>query len=254
MRNITVFAGAALAALMAAGGAQAQSGYVGLSYQSNDVGGGSDVDSTAVSGAVALGPNFQVNGRYASVDAGGGDIDAWSIDGFLFSRSSGGAFGGFLGYDTFDSGSSADEWSVGGFAELYSGNTNWTAQLGYADTEGDVSVIHLDGQGRFFPSPDFSLQGNLGYGDVDVDGGGDTSYWSAGLGGEFQLTGTPVSIYGGWQHYDIDGGDETDAIGIGARWNFGGLTLMDRSRTGASYERVTPTFFELLIGGGVTPR
>src|SRR5262245_34251460 len=143
MRNMTIFAGAALAALMAAGGAQAQSGYVGLSYQSNDVGGSTDVDSTALSGAVALGSNLQVNARYASVDAGG-DIDSWGVDGFLFSRNSGGAFGGYLGYDTFDVGSSIDEWSVGGFAELYSGNTNWTAQLGYADTEGDVSVIHLD--------------------------------------------------------------------------------------------------------------
>lgn len=253
MRKLAVFAGAALAALMTTGVAHAQSGHVGLSYQSNDFGGGGDLDSTALSGAVLLGSHVQLNGRYANLDVGGGDIDFWGFDGFLFSRSSGGAFGGFVGYDTLDAGGSVDEWSIGGFGELYTGNTNWTGQLGYADTEGEIRVIHLDGQARHFLSPNFSIQGNLGYGDVEFDGGGSTDYWSGGIGAEVQFTGAPISIYGGWQHFDFDGG-EADALGIGARWNFGGHTLLDRSRSGAGYQRVTPTFLELEFGGGTAPR
>jgi hypothetical protein len=238
---------------MLTGAAHAQSGHVGLSYQNNDTGGGGDIESTALSGAVLLGSNVQINGRYANLEAGGTDLDYWGIDGFLFSRSGGGAFGGFVGYDRFEAGGDLEEWSIGGFAELYSGNTNWTGQLGYADTEGDIRVIHLDGQARHFLSPNFSFQGNLGYGDIDASGGGGSDYWSGGLGAEFQFTGAPISIHGGWQHYDFDGG-ELDAVGIGARWLFGGGTLLDRSRSGASFSRVTPTLFELEVGGGVAPR
>lgn len=251
MRNMTVFAGAAVAALMTAGAAHAQSGHVGLSYQSNDTGGGSDVESLALSGAVLLGSNVQINGRYADVEDG--LVDVWSLDAFLFSRGDSSAFGGFVGYNTVDVGASLEEWSFGGFGEIYTGNTNWTAQLGYSDTEGDVRVIHLDGQARHFLTSNFSLQGNLGYGDVEFDGSGSVDYWSGGIGGEFQFTGVPISIHAGWQHYDLDGG-EFDTLGIGARWNFGGATLLDRSRSGASYQRVTPTFIELEIGGGVAPR
>lgn len=251
MHTKAVFAGAALAALMTAGVANAQSGHVGLSYQNNDSGGGGDVENLAVSGAVLLGSNVQLNGRYADVEDG--DVDAFGLDAFLFSRSDSSAFGGFVGYQSFDFGSSVEEWTIGGVGELYTGNTNWTGQLGYSDTEDEVRVIHLDGQVRHFLSPNFSFQGNLGYGDIEFDSAGSTDYWSGGLGGEFQFTGAPISIHAGWQHFDFDGG-ELDTLGIGARWNFGGGTLMDRSRTGAGFQRVTPTFLELEVGGSVAPR
>lgn len=252
MHTKAVFAGAALAALMTAGVAHAQSGHVGLSYQNNDIGGG-DIESTAVSGAVLLGSNVQINGRYASLEEGGGDADYLGVDAFLFGRSASSAFGGYVGFDTVDlGGGDADEWSVGGVGELYTGNTNWTVQLGYGDTEGEVRVIHIDGQARHFLSSNFSIQGNLGYGDVEFDAGGSDDYWSGGIGGEFQFTGAPISIHAGWEHYDFAGG-EADAVGIGARWNFGGGTLLDRSRSGASFQRATPTFLDLTLGG-VTPR
>jgi hypothetical protein len=248
------FAGAAIAALMSAGAAYAQSGYVGLSYQESDSGGSSSLDTTAVSGAFLLGEHFQANARYADLSSGGADY--WAIDGFLFSRNDQSAYGGFLGYDTFESGSSSyDEWSIGGFGQWYHGNTTWTGQLGYADTEGEVHVIHIDGEGRHFVNDNFSFQGNLGYGDVDGSGGGSVNYWTGGIGAEWQFASAPISLYGGWQHVDIDGGGEADTLGLGARWNFGGGSLLDRNRSGAGFTRVTPTVFELELGGsGVTPR
>lgn len=253
MRNKTVFASTALAALMAGGVAHAQSGHVGISYQNAEFGSG-DVDSTALSGAVLLGSHVQLNGRYANIDtAGPADIDYWSIDGFVFSRSGGGAFGGYAGYDTFDVSASIDEWSIGGFGQLYAGNTTWTGQIGYADTEGDIEVIHIDGEVRHFVNDNFSIQGNLGFGGIEFSGGGEDDYWSGGLGAEWQFLGAPFSIYGGWQHVDFDSG-EADRLGIGARWNFGGGSLLDRNRSGASFERITPTLFELEVGGGIAPR
>ena len=192
MTKLTVFAGAALAALMTTGVAQAQSGHVGLSYQANDTGGSDDIESLAVSGAVLLGSHVQLNGRYADVEDG--SVDAFGIDAFVFNRNDSSAFGGFVGYQSFDVGSSLEEWTIGGFGEFYTGNTNWTGQLGYSDTEGEVRVIHLDGQVRHFLSANFSVQGNLGYGDLEFDSGGSTDYWSGGLGGEVQFSGAPISI------------------------------------------------------------
>jgi hypothetical protein len=196
----------------------------------------------------------QVNGRYANLDDSGADLDTIGVDGFLFNRRSSGAYGAFLGFDNFDTpGGDVDEVSIGGFLQLYSGDANWTAQLGFSDTEDDFEVLHLDGEGRFFLSPDFSAQVHFGVGDIDAPGGGDDDFWTGGVGGEWRFAGSPFSLYGGWNHVDFDGGD-SDQLGIGLRWNFGGGTLLDRSRSGASYQRVSPTLSELLVGGSVAPR
>jgi hypothetical protein len=237
-----------------AGAAHAQSGYVGLSYQNTDAGGSTDLDSTAASGAVLLGSNFQLDGRYASLDAGGGDDgDYWGVNGHLFTRSETSLFGAYVGFNSVDLGgsSNADEWSIGVEGQLYANRTTWTGQLGYSDTEGDANVTHIDGEARHFVNDNFSIQGNLGYGNIEVTGS-DGDYVSYGVGAEVQLSGAPISFYGGWQRLDADGGD-LDSLGAGVRWNFGGGTLFDRNRSGAGLQRVTPTFLEAVFGS-VSPR
>lgn len=244
-----MFAGAAIAALMTTGVAHAQSGHVGVGFQSTDLGSGTELDATSVDGAFLLTDNFQLNAGYASVD---GDIDSWGIDAFLFQRSEAGSFGGYLGYQTVDGGSTVESWSLGLTGQIYSGNTTWSGQLGYSDTEGgDVTVTHIDGEARHFFGDNFSAQANLGFGTVDVSGGGSGDYWSGGVGGEWQFTGAPISIYGGWQHVDFDGGD-SDTLGLGLRWNFGGGTLLERDRSGASNRRNTPNYLETILGSGNT--
>lgn len=243
--------GAALLALATTAGAAHAEGSVGLNYMSTDLGGG-EIDTLAIDGDFLLTPNFQLSGSYADVEDGA--LNVWGVDGFLFSRNDSHAFGGFLGYSSLDG--DADEWSVGGFGQLFRGNTNWTAQLGYNDTEGDIQILHLDGEGRFFINENFSLQANLGLGDIETDFGSGGDYWSGGLGAEYQFAGSPISINGGWQHVDFDGG-EADSLGLGVRWNFGGGSLIERSRSGASYQRNTPSAFELELGAGnsgLTPR
>ncbi len=252
MKQCTYF-GAAAIALAAATSASAQSGYVGFSHQNADIGASFDVESTAISGAVLLGDHFQVSGRYASVD-GGGNIDDWAVDGFAFNRSDNHAFGGFAGFETSEAaGASFDAWEVGGFGQIYTSRTNWTAQLGYSDTEGDVKLLHLDGEARHFLGDNFSIQANLGFGHVDF--GPEENYWSGGLGAEIQLDGAPVSFHGGWRRVDFeDGGEGIDTLGGGVRWNFGGGTLMGRSRSGAGFQNTTPSGIELELGGGLVPR
>lgn len=247
MKKCTLLGAALIALAASAGAAQAQQGSVGVSYQSTDFGGG-DIDTTTVSGSVLLGENVQINGRYSNLDGGGGDIDAWGVDAFLFTRNNNFGYGAFAGFSTLDD-IDVDEWSIGGFGQLYTGNANWTLQLGYSDTEGDVRVIHLDGEGRFFLTENFSVQANLGYGDLDTDFGGSTDYWTGGLGAEWLIPGTPFSINGGWQRIEVDGFD-ADTLGVGVRWHFGGGSLLERSRSGASLRRVALTAVELEVGGG----
>lgn len=248
MTNTKLLGAAFIALAATCGVAHAQQGSVGVSFQSTDAG-GIDIDTTSLNGSVLLGENFQINGRYSDLE---GEADGWGIDAFVFSRNDRYGYGAFAGYSTIDV-FDADEWSIGGFGQLYSGNSTWTAQLGYSDTEGDVQVIHLDGEGRFFLTENLSVQANLGYGDLDSDFGG-TDYWTGGIGAEWLIPGTAISINGGWQHLDVDG-FEADSLGVGVRWNFGGGSLLERNRSGASLRRVTPTAVELeFVGGGYVPR
>jgi hypothetical protein len=249
----SLFFGAAVAALSIAGAAHAQSGHIDLSYQNTSRDGSSvDIDSTALSGAVLFSDHVQVNAHYASVDTNNGTADDFSIDGFLFNRSDSGAYGAYLGYDYFDYYSGADTWAVGGFLQHYSGNVTWTGQLGYANTDGDNTNINLDGEARWFASDNFSLQANLGYGNYDTSSSGD--YWSGGLGAEVAIGSSPFSLYGGWEHYEFDNGNGSDTLGAGIRWNFGGGTLLERDRSGASFQRQTRSLVDLEFGGAFIPR
>lgn len=248
MKSSLLF-GAALAATAFTGVAHAQSaGHIDLTYQNNDFGSDS-IDNVSIGGAALLGEHVQLGGRYASIDVSDDAASYFDIEGFLFSRSDTGSYGGFLSYDNIDG--DASEWSLGGFLQAYSTNMNWTAQLAYADTEGDIQNINLDGEGRYFFSDNFSVQANLGYGNFQGDGSG--HYVSGGLGAEIGFEGSPISLYGAWEHYDFDNGD-LDTFGIGARWSFGGGTVKERSRTGASFERVTRTVGDIELGGGFAPR
>lgn len=240
------FAGAALVALAAsAGAAHAQAtGSVGLNYQSTDAGGSSDLEAASIDAALQFNDNLQINGRFADIE--GGEANIWGVDAFLSTRNDSYGYGAFVGYSSIDGEDS--ELAIGGFGQLYRGNTNWTAQLGYADTESSISITHLDGEGRFFLTENISVQANLGYGNIDNDFGGD-DYWTAGVGAEWQITGSNVSLNGGWQRVEFANGS-TDTLGAGIRFHLDGGSLMDRSRSGASLTRATPTAFELEAGGG----
>ena len=234
----TTFLGAAAIALMAATSAHAQSGFVGLSYQSSD---DTSIDATALSGSVAAGANFQLDGRYGSLDAGGGtDIDVWNVGGHLFSRGEQWLWGGYIGFSSLDAsgGPSLDETTFALETQYYMARTTFSGALGYTDTDffgTGLKQTAIDLELRHFVSDNFSIQANAGFGNVDGSGG-DADVSTYGIGAEAQLGSAPVSIYGGFQHAELDGSTGVDSVGIGARWNFGG-SLFDRNRSGAGLNR-----------------
>lgn len=244
--------GVALLGLAAPGVAAAQSGYAGLSYSTND---DTDLDTTALSGAAAIGSNFQLDAGYASVDGGSDTLDTWNIGGHLFARSGNFLWGGYVGYNSFDAGSSLDEWNAAGEMQYYADRTTFSATLGYTQSEFfvDIDQWSLDGEVRHFVTDNFSIQGNLGFASAEADSSStDLDSTTYGVGAEWQFASAPISIYGGWQTYDFDGSDSS-SLGIGARWNWGGTTLLERNRSGASLGRPRG-FLERLLVGDATPR
>lgn len=249
-----IFVVVALVVYMSSGMVYAQSGHVDLSYQNSDLG-SKDADITAFTGTTLISEHMQLDGRYASFDIGSSSVDYLNINGFLFSRVENLAYGGYVGFETLNTGSSSyDGWLIGGFRQHYIVNTTLTGQIGYANSENDAHVIHMDGEVRHFYNESFSIQGNLGYGNIDVSGNSvNQDFWSWGIGAEFQLSGIPLSIYGGWQRLDF-GKNESDLLGIGARWDFGSGSLIKRNRSGAGFSRTASTLNELDFGGQFSPR
>ena len=65
-------------------------------------------------------------------------------------------------------------------------------------------------------------------GGVDADG------WLAGVGGEYQLTDSPISFTAGYRHSELNDLDVSeDAFTVGVRYSFGG-DLRARDRAGAN--------------------
>jgi len=243
------------AALLAAAGlastawAASPSGHVDVSYArvNADAGAGdTDIDVAGVGGIVA----FDLNGLGARVDldyrnidpdvVGGSDVDAYGLAGHLFTRSDDWLFGGFAGYAKLDGGAGADsdEWTVGAETQRYLERTTAGASLAYIkDDDADIDAVLLEGDLKHFYTDNFSLGANLGFGNADT-GGSDGAVVTAGLGAEYQFASFPVSVFGGYQYADIDDANlDTGAVSVGARWNWGGQSLIERNHAGGDLKR-----------------
>lgn len=228
MKKQIAFLGAAAAALMMAGTAHADGGYVGLQYNDNT---DADFHSWGVNGAFAS-SNFQFDAGYTNVES---EVDVFDLGAHVFSRSDAWLWGGYVGYHHISESGDAGEWTIAGQTQYYMPRTTLSGNLAYSQTTngggGDFHTISIDGDARFFATDNFSFDGGLGYGNIDVDGGGSGHYWTYGLNAEYQFDAAPVSIYGGWNGLDVEGG-HSNAWTIGIRYNWGG-TLLQRDRSGA---------------------
>lgn len=228
---------AAVLAVAAPGVASAQSAYVDASYTSGEVdiaGVEADGDGWGVGGAAAW-SNFQLDGSFSSAE----DTDAFSVGGHLFTRSEGHLFGGFanLGSVEPDGGGDFDFWTVGLESQFYFNRTTLDGALSFSEGDDiDVSLTSVDLGLTHFATDNFALGGGLGFGNIDTPLG-DADLVSYGINAEFQFDAAPISVFGGWQHLDVDDIDaDADALTVGVRYNWGG-SLIERNRTGASLSR-----------------
>lgn len=256
MRSLIIGA-AALLAVAAPGVAAAQTGYADVSYSNInlDFGGpDQDADGFGIGGVVAFDAHalgVQLGARYSNLEAdGGGDADAFGADAHLFKRSDRWQLGAGAGLNNVDSGGSdGTEWTVALEGLYFMDRTTLGAALSYSDADdADVQTVALDGEIRYFINDNFRIDGGVGFGQLEGNGGGDVDLTSIGVGAEYQLAAAPVSVFGGYSHSTFDGGGggdaDTDAITVGARWNFGG-TLFERDRSGANLRSLRGGFARL---------
>lgn len=246
MKKYLLGAAAALA-IAAPGVASAQSAYVDLGYQSGEIDAGgpsADYDGWTVGGAAAFGGNgglgFQVDGLVGNSEVdGGGDTDFYTLGGHMFVRNDSFLVGGFANIGNSDSGGGAetDYYTIGAEAQVYLSRTTLDGAVSYSeDDDSDAELTAFDFGATHFFTDNFSVGGALGLGTIET-GLGDIDTTSYGLTTEYQFSAVPISLFGGWNHLDLDDtGVEADTLSVGVRYNFGG-SLFERNRSGASLAR-----------------
>ena len=237
MRNWIIGA-AAILAVAVPGVASAQTGYVGGVYSNVEVDGADDSDAWGVEGAVAFAGSssivFEVDASV--IDPEEGDT-GYGVVGHVYSRNDSHLFGGFVGIAGSDD---SETWTAGLEGAKYFANWTLAGAVAYGNNDDfDSDGYGVNAEGRFFVNDNLRLNANLGWANIDFGGFGDDDAFTYGVGGEYQFASLPISVAAGWNHVEFDEVDtEADALSVGVRWNFGGQTLRDRDRNGASQATV----------------
>ena len=188
-----------------------------------------------------------------------------------------GVFGAFGQGKGDDSSGRHNYWAVGGEAQFYTDNATFYVQGGYLDSkeadddpnkDGLHDAFFVRGVARWFMTPDSRLQGEVAYanGSQDnIDSGGDGApfdmdviQWGARY--DTVISGVPLigdsAVFVGYRGTYFDNGccgrDDSGrftehTIMAGFSYHFGGQTLQEFDRVGATLE--LPTFGRWVAGG-----
>lgn len=231
-----VFGAVGALALLAAAPANAATGYVGAAYSRAEVDtglGDVDADSFGAEGAVAFNAAQSLGLDFDAAYADSDDSDStFGGAAHLYAKGTGYKFGGFGGIADV-----ADQtvWSAGIEGQRNFGQFTLAGALGYANADdANIDAYGADVEGRLFLSDNFRLDGRLGYASLET-GLGDDDALTAGVGGEFQFSGAPISVRASYAHTELDTADvSVDGFTVGVRYNWGG-TLKDRDENGPSF-------------------
>jgi hypothetical protein len=246
---------AALLAASAPGVASAMTGHVDASYSQNTLD-PIDIDTAGLGGQVAFksgGPmDFQVDGRYSHLTAnGGGDANVYAAGVHFFNRTDDHLVGGYVGYESIDGSGTVNDWSAAAELQVYRAHSTLTLRGSWSEVQ-DIELRGwvLEGRYEYFASDNLSLNADFGAGQGQALGA-NIKTWNASLGGEYQFTGTPISVFGGYNYQRLTAGggsEHSDSVGVGVRLNFGEGSLLERSHAGAGLARVQSAY-ERFFGG-----
>lgn len=252
-----LFAAAAVMALATAAHAEsttATTGYVEGSYTRPDIGvsnvGSAAVDVWSLKGAVSAPLSGNIGGqfdadvgdyRYGAAGLGTGNTAVFTPTGHIFDRTNNYLVGAFVGVET-----ASHVTAVGGGLEgQYYVDPKWTLDgaIGYAGvTNSDTHIFGTRVGARYFIDDNFSLNGGVDYARISALGD-HADLWTFGLKGEYQLKQLPVSLSLAYERGELhDTGVHSDTLKVGVKWSFGGGSLHDRDRHGASLGSVSDTF------------
>jgi hypothetical protein len=253
MKKLFLTAAAALVLSVAAGEANADSvsGTLGGSYANDTSAGGSDlwnIDGSLTGrfdgnwGLEAVGGYHGLSGDLSP------NLDIWNIGGSAFWGASTGRVAASVNYySTSITGIDLHVTSYGVGGEWYAG-PNFTVALKGGGNTVDVSGFgasasesggYAGGMLQWYALPNFAVSGAVDY--AKQFGGHATSET---IKGEWLFSSTmPVSLFGGYQHVDVNaggagfaGGDAGDILFVGLKFYMNGdgsQTLVDRQRNGS---------------------
>jgi hypothetical protein len=227
-----IIGAAALLAVAAPSVAAAQTGYVGAVYNNIDIDGFGDSNAYGVNGSVF----FDATGTIGvEVDAAVLDSDDFDTTGSLaahvFTRNDRYLFGGFAAVSNTDDDTS---WQVGVEHAKYFDRATVGVSAAYGEGDNDIEAFGMNVTGDYFVTDNARVGAHVGWANVDTPGG-DGDGWAYGVSGEYQLAVYPISFGLSYTRIDSDdAGLEADVAAATVRWNFGGQTLFDRDRRGAS--------------------
>lgn len=159
-------------------------------------------------------------------------------------RFAAGVFAAYESYD-FGGGGSAYDYAIGPEAQVYFGNLTvyGQASIGQLNLESfDADQWGVRGVVRYFIQKNFRLDAELAFNRTDI--GVNEDIFGAALQAMYRFDDTPWSLFGRYQfeHTNIgsfDAGD-THKFLIGMRASFGGNSLFDEDRQGATMDTYRP--------------
>ena len=166
---------------------------------------------------------------------------------------------GFTSFDFGGEGVDFDRYYLGLEGQAYFGAFTLYAQGGYAnvsmdnDFTPDADGFFLNGQLRYFATPNWVFVGSAGYQGLESSDNGftvDFDTLTLGLHTEYRIDNTPFSLTLSYDYtttnFDAEGEDadlDESRIMAGIKLNLGTQTLLERDRAGASLDPVRPALF-----------
>mgnify|MGYP000864623661 FL=1 len=265
MRLLKTIAAAVAVMAIAAGPAIAEtvtSGHIDASYGNVNTD-GPDVDIWGVGGKIAapVGDTLgvQVDAAWYNADDDYSDTNVLTGTVHLFDRNENRLLGGAVGVirsdDDFDD---TTTWGAALESDFYIGdNTTLGARAEWlTNDDANIDFWGVDAHARYFVTDNFRVEGNVGWGTIDDNGGDNVDVWGVGGEAEYRLDSVPLSVFGGvsWINVDDNFGDSSDVTvaQIGVRWAFGEDSLKARDRTGASLKPLDNLLGLAPVGGVIS--
>ncbi|MDB5570516.1 MAG: hypothetical protein JWN93_1699 [Hyphomicrobiales bacterium] len=202
---------------------------------------------------------FQADGTFErsklSADQGNMINNTGSLAGHLFWRDSNAGLFGLIAQASSKNSSyiSDRQYFIGVEGQYFLGNVTLYGQAAYQNlgvgmygTSMDSDGFALAGQVRYFAAPNvmFALKG--GYSTLSFDAYGssfDLNAWTIGAKAEYRLAASPISLIaeadyrrGAYKGEGSSVSENDTRVTVGAKWNFGTQTLIQRDRSGASLD------------------
>jgi hypothetical protein len=128
--------------------------------------------------------------------------------------------------------------------QLFLGNATLYGQVGrvnYSTDEydDDVSGMFATAELRYYLEPNLKIEAHGGITSLDSEGT-DATIYNLGIGAEYRLTDSPLSLFATLDHVSVDSDSsgslnvDSNRILVGAKISFGTETMIERDRSGAS--------------------